>query len=237
MTDDWKMKECVGRLKLLSKTMTGEEIAQQIVVILFTELGIAPHAIVVSMQDGAAVNDLAMRTIRVIYNQLLDIGCFSHTLNLVGERMNTPILLEFTKVWIGLFSRSPKMRLLWRNQTGMNVPLYSATRWWSRYEVIDQLLVAFGDVETFLSTNDDLSPATSAKLKEIMSDPAKARKLKIEIAITVDVMGPFVQATCKLEGDGPLSLSTYEALCIDYNSALSKRHCCSQGNSLWQSDT
>lgn len=44
------------------------------------------------MRDRASVNDVAMRTIRVVYNQLLDVGCFSHTLDHVGERMNTPIL-------------------------------------------------------------------------------------------------------------------------------------------------
>ena len=49
----------------------------------------------------------------------------------------------------------------------------------------------------FVSTNDVLPPVTSAKLKEIMSDPTKARKLKIEMAITVDAMEPFVQTTHK----------------------------------------
>ena len=28
LTDDWELKQCVGQLKLLAKTMTGEEIAQ-----------------------------------------------------------------------------------------------------------------------------------------------------------------------------------------------------------------
>ena len=41
LTDDWELKQCVGRLKLLAKTMTGEEIAQQIIVILSTEFGIS----------------------------------------------------------------------------------------------------------------------------------------------------------------------------------------------------
>ena len=62
----------------------------------------------------------------------------------------------------------------------------------------------------FLSTNDDLPPTTCAKLKEIMNDPTKARMLKIEIAITVDAMEPFVRAMYKLERDGPLSLFPYD---------------------------
>ena len=83
LTDDWELKQCAGRLKLLAKTMTGEEIAQQIIVILSTEFG--SHLIVQAMRDRASVNDVAMRTIKVVYNELLDVRCFSHTLNHVGE--------------------------------------------------------------------------------------------------------------------------------------------------------
>ena len=58
------------------------------------------------MRDRASVNDVAMRTIKVVYNELLDVGYFSHTLNHVGERMNTP----FCNTWTALFSRSPRSR-------------------------------------------------------------------------------------------------------------------------------
>ena len=85
LTDDWELKQCVGRLKLLAKTMTGEEIAQQIIVILSTEFEISFNLIVTAMRDRASVNDVAMRTIKVVYNELLDVGCFSHTLNHEGE--------------------------------------------------------------------------------------------------------------------------------------------------------
>ena len=140
-------------IELLAKSMTGGEVAQQIIVILSTELGIA-HYIVAAMRDRASVNDAAMRTIKVLYNQLTDVGCFSHTLDHVGDRMNTPVLNDFSEGWIGMFSRSPKLRLLWRTQTGRRVPSYSTTRWWSRFEVIDQILTAFGDVQTFIMSND-----------------------------------------------------------------------------------
>ena len=31
----------------------------------------------------------------MLYNNMMDVGCFSHTLDHVGENMNTPILEEF----------------------------------------------------------------------------------------------------------------------------------------------
>ena len=137
--------------------------------------------------------------------------------------MNTPVLNDFSKDWIGMFSRSPRLRLLWRTQTGRCVPSYSTTRWWSHFEVIDQILTAFGDVQTFIMSNDDLPPASSGKLREILNDPAKLRKLKVELAITVDAMRPFVNATYKLEGDSALSLIVYEQLSMLYAS-ISTQH-------------
>ena len=49
-----------------------------------------------------------------------------------------------------------------------------------------------------------------SNLFELLSNPTKSTQLQIELAITVDVGNVFVKATYKLEGDGPLVLSTYE---------------------------
>ena len=111
---------------LLAKSMTGEEVARQIIVVLSTELGIPSHYVIAAMRDRASVNDVAMRTVKILYNQVVDIGCFSHTLYLVSERMNIHVLSEFCKSWIGLFSRNPKSRLLWKDLTGLSPPSFSA---------------------------------------------------------------------------------------------------------------
>ena len=49
-------------------------------------------------------------------------------------------------------------------------------------------------------------------IQEILSDPPKNRKLHMELAITVDAMEPYVKATYRLEGDGPLMLKAYEEI-------------------------
>ena len=49
-------------------TMTGEKIAQQIIVILSTEFGISFN-LISAMRDRASVNDVAMRTIKIVYNE------------------------------------------------------------------------------------------------------------------------------------------------------------------------
>ena len=95
-----------------------------------------------------------------MYPLVLDIGCFSHTIDHVSEKFITPVLDEFVSAWVLLFSHSPKSRLAWQSRVGRSVKSLSKTRWWSRWEVINQLLELFGDIEPFLVENDDLGPRT-----------------------------------------------------------------------------
>ena len=69
----------------------------------------------------------------------------------------------------------------------------------------------FADVCTFL-IHDELPSTTTRKLLAIIENAASMRKLQMELAVTVDTMEPFVQATYDLEGDGPLVLYTYQKI-------------------------
>ena len=214
---DWQVQQRVCRLMLLSKSVTGEELARQLITAISTELGIAFNLVVAAMHDRAAVNMVAMRTVNVLYDRLMSVGCWSHTLDHVGQKMNTPILEELTKLWISLFSHSPKTRVMWRTLTGLPPPSFSVTRWWSRFEVMHQLFKSFGDILPFLE-NPELTSSSSNKMLEILKDPPKLRKLQMELAVTVDAMEPFVKATYTLEGDGVLALKAYGQLDALYQS-------------------
>ena len=99
---------------------------------------------------------------------------------------------------------------MWRMQTGRPMSGFSATRWWSRWEVIKQVMELFGDVESFLRENEDTAPTTRACLIGYFDDPQRKVYLQIETAIVVDVGMHFVKATYNLEGDGPLTLTCYD---------------------------
>jgi hypothetical protein len=208
--NQWNIQQRAVQLMLLAKSLTGEEVARQLIVCLSTELGIGSNLLVAAMRDRASVNNVALRTLSIVFTQVFDIGCFSHTLDHVGERMKPPVLDDFMKGWIGLFTRSPKTKLAWKAATGLQVPTYSATRWWSKWEVMNDLLKSFGDVCSFLQ-NDELPPS-KLKLLEILNDSPNNRKLQMELAMTVDAGEPFVKATYRLEGDGPLIFSAYEEI-------------------------
>lgn len=208
LDDDMNIQQRVTRLMLLAKSLTGQEVARQLISSISTELGIGGNLVIAMIHDRASVNSVAMRTVSVLYTDFIDVGCLSHTIDLVGKNMKTPFLDKFFKSWVQLFSHSPKARLIWRTQTGLPVPSYSPTRWWSRFEVVHHLFRSFGDVNTFLQ-NPDLPPSAK-KLLDLLNDPPTMRKLQVEIAITIDAMEAFVKATYNLEGDGPLALTTYE---------------------------
>ena len=213
---DWCVQQRIVRVQMLSKSLSGEEVARELISVLSVSYGVRSSNLLASMRDRASVNNVAMRTLKVVYPLTVDVGCFSHTIDHVGGRFDTPTLNEFITLWISLFSHSPKTRLLWKSKTGRSMSSYSTTRWWSKWEVIKQVLVYFGDVEPFLIENEDVGPALRPKLLAFFSDPQTKSKLQIEIA-TVDWGEPFVKACYHLEGDGPLALECYET--IDHISA------------------
>ena len=129
----------------------------------------------------------------------MTLAVFSHMIDQVGNLFNTSTLNEFISTWIGLFSHSFKARTLWKSRTDCSVKSYSVTRWWSKWEVMRQLMVYFGDLLSFLEENDDVAPACRLKLLGIIHDSDKLAHLKIELAATVDIGEPFVKACYYLE--------------------------------------
>ena len=168
--DNWTIEERLNRLQLLAKPLTGEEIAQEILSVLSTSYSIESNRLLACMRDGASTNGVAVHTLSILYPNLIDIKCFSHTLDHVGEHFDIPVLNEFICTWISMFSHSPKARLCWREQTGCSMKSYSATRWWSKWEVMQQLMIQFGNVEPFLTNYRDVAPSTNAKVQAFFQD-------------------------------------------------------------------
>lgn len=174
--------------------------ARELIMALSTQYSLSLTSLLAAMRDSAAVNDVTIQTLKVVYPALIDIGCFS--LDLVGSKFVVPHLNNFMSAWVNLFSHSPKARLLWKEQTGESILSYSQTRCWSW--VIKQLLELYEDLDPFLRQHDDLPSVTRRKLLEHLDDVNKKIYLELELAIIVDAGKPFVQAKYVLEGDGPL---------------------------------
>ncbi len=56
---------------------------------------------------------------------LIDIGCFSHTLDLCGDKIKAPNLFEFMLSWLSLFSDSPKAKIVFKELVGVPIHKYT----------------------------------------------------------------------------------------------------------------
>ena len=155
------------------------------------------------------------------------IRCFSHTLDNVGNHLVIPTLLECGSVWIRLFRHSYKAKLLWKDLTGQRPRSYSETRWWSKWEVYQQILMQLGDIERFLIEAEAtyVSLQLLPQLQAIFSDPEQLINLKLELAISIDVGEHFVKATYFLEGDSTAF--------FPYGIEINRKSTCSFHNLVW----
>ena len=124
---DWSIRHRLIHLQLLGKSMTGEEIACELVSVLQVQYDVGSSSLIAAMHDRASVTNVAISFVHVVYPSILDIGCFSHSIDNSGDKFNTPTLNELLTAWIRLFSLSPKASLIWRDRTRVAVKSYSKT--------------------------------------------------------------------------------------------------------------
>lgn len=121
---DFTIHQRLVSLKLSGKALSGEQVAHSLLSILSVFYQVQPHNVVAIMRDRASVNDCAVRSIRPLYTNLMDIGCFSHTLDHVGGRESRQMTKLFTEHWVAHFSHSCKLRLEWKDLTSMGIRTY-----------------------------------------------------------------------------------------------------------------
>lgn len=162
------------------------------------------------MRDRASSNNVAVATLKVLIPALIDIGCFSHTLDLCGDKIKALTLFEFMLSWLSLFSHSPKAKLVWKEIVRVSICSYCPKRWWSKWECMKQVLEYFGDICNFLGNNEEFLTNTRAKLLTFFSDSQKTVLLQLELAV-VD-FAHFVKATYQLEWSGLFAFKAFDII-------------------------
>ena len=69
------VKQRLVHFLTLAKSMTGEEIARELISALSVEYGVTSERLLAAMRDRASVNAVAMRTIKVVFPDMTDVGC------------------------------------------------------------------------------------------------------------------------------------------------------------------
>ena len=220
VTADWEVKQRLVRLQLLAKSLKGEELAREIIMVLAQHYNVQNNSLCASMRDGASVNGAAMRTVKIVFPKVVDVRCFSHAIDGVGSHFNIPTVKCFLQLWNSLFTHSPATRLAWKERTGISKKSYSPTRWWSWWEVAQQVMLQFAEILPFVQDRlqTAANKATLRHVEEMFEDGQMKLSLQLELAAVVDAGKPLVESTYILEGDGTLAWQCYEQLMVIQNS-------------------
>ena len=70
VSSEWEIKQRLVRLQLLAQSMSGDEVAREIITTLSVIYSINPTSVLATMRDRAAVNNVALRTLSVVYPML-----------------------------------------------------------------------------------------------------------------------------------------------------------------------
>ena len=70
---------------MLAKSLTGEELARELISVLSVTYSITSNSLLAVMRDGASVNNVAIQTLKIVYPLVIDIRCFSHTIDHVRQ--------------------------------------------------------------------------------------------------------------------------------------------------------
>ena len=123
----WNIQQRLLKLEVLAKSMNAEELAQRLIQCLAVEYGIQPNQLLAPMRDGASVNEAGLRQVMFFFPNILNVICFSHTIDNVGKHFKFSVLDTFSRSWNTMFSLSPAAPLLWKTRTGTAMKLHSKT--------------------------------------------------------------------------------------------------------------
>ena len=87
--DGFVIKQRLVRFLTLTKSLTGEEIARELINVLSVEYGITSERVLASMRDRASVNRVAMQTTKVVYPDMMIICITGAAL------VNSPTTLQY----------------------------------------------------------------------------------------------------------------------------------------------
>jgi hypothetical protein len=165
-------------------------------------------------RDRAASNTTAIQLLctPTISPIAVDVPCFSHALDLVGNRVVTPTASTFMSHFNTAISSSVNACKLWKDICTVAAKKKSKTRWWSYYEQSYSVALNFGYLDDWIAAMKAAGVCTAATtaMETILFN--NSFELALQLAVTVDSMERFVKATYNLEGDGFLAPITYTAV-------------------------
>ena len=214
ITDDFVIRMRLVAFKTTKVHCNGEDLFRLILTTLQTKLGLDLKSCVAYARDSCATNNTAVKLLMPASANALNMLCFPHTLHNTGKHVAVPVLEEFMTPWLLLVPQPGAAKLRWEAILGRSCSKFSKVRWWSRWEIMQEIATNFSALPAFLADldNNDIGDATTRKMIEILTN--KKDELELQLAAVMSCER-LCTATYRLEGDGLellLTHSTIEAL-------------------------
>ena len=214
ITEDFVIRMRLVAFKTVKVHCDGDALFRLILTTLQTKLGLDLDHCVAYARDSCSTNHCAVNLLMPASANALNMLCFPHTLHNTGKHLVLPVLNEFMTSWLNLVPKPGAAKLRWEAILGKGCSKYSKVRWWSRWEIMQEIATNFGALPNFLADldNNDIGEATTKKMIEILTN--QKNELELELAAVMSCER-LCTATYRLEGDGLellLTHSTIEAL-------------------------
>ena len=164
-------------------------------------------------RDSCATNQGAVDRLMPACMNALNMLCFPHTLHNCGKHLKLVVLTEFMTPWIQLVPQPGAAKLKWEAILGHGCAKFSKVRWWSRWEMMNEIATNFSQLPAFLAdleANDILvGDATTSKMLDVLTH--KKKELELDLAAVLSCER-ICRATYRLEGDGLELLLVHETI-------------------------
>lgn len=200
------MQERLLRLRMLDRTMSGQDIAAVVRDILTKDFAIQPTNVLFFDRDGASANTRAMEFLKFAFSVSHDIVCISHTINNAGKRQTLEYASRFMALWNKIFAHSVNAKTAFKILVGKSQPTPSETRWWSFYEQCAFVSQHWAAVKPFLESDETHTEEARQNLLEFLKTGLNELRVRMELAALVDFGHELVKCTYILEGSRPLAV-------------------------------
>lgn len=197
----------VADLSLLATNMNSAGTAAIVTDVVYSRLHVEARRMLATMADRCSVNEAAIAGLMVLWTKSVHVGCYSHTLSNSGKKFRTKVLDQAMTAWFEIV-RSHGGQLAVQLTFGERARTYSDTRWWSRWECVNQVYSHIAEMPNLLSYLE--SHGLCEKSCETLREVVFSAEFLSQLAVVVDAGKAFVEATYILEGDSFLACRAYQ---------------------------
>ena len=139
--------------------------------------------------------------------------CLSHCTNNGGELATFPALSTMWTLLQKVFA-GDNSKIIWQKETNSAWLTYSDTRWFSKYDVYEDLFNHFGDLRAVLENviKKKYSPANTGKLLLLVTDEGTKWYATIELSAYVECLYMLRNFCYRMEADGDIVFDCGESI-------------------------